>query len=183
MKALTTALFLCIAVRAAGETRIMAAATPEGMIGVWEALIPDGGSMASGVYQMVISPQGDATLIEVYALRGGGASSGFFGSAKSIQLHDGKFTVRFSVHPDQQQRCDWIEIQGSASVDGDLGAISGKMIKHTVDSDAPFSEPVRFRKGHWFSELAAVAAAAERIIHSPRFINGGAVPEERDESQ
>ena len=77
------------------ETIVMPPATPEGMVGVWEALIPDGGSMQTGVLQMVVSPQGDAKLIEMYALIGGGVLSKFFGTSTSIQLHDGKFTARF----------------------------------------------------------------------------------------
>jgi hypothetical protein len=91
--------------------------------------------------------------------------------------------IHFSVHPDQQQWCDWVEIEGSASVDGDLGAISGKTTMHFVDDLAdPATGPVRFRKGRWFSELAAVAAAAERTIHSPQFTNGTAGPNKREES-
>jgi hypothetical protein len=181
-RALIIVLVLWVATHAECETIVMPPATPEGMVGVWEALIPDGGSMEVGVLQMVVSPQGDAKLIEMYALSGGGVLSKFFGSATSIQLHDGKFTARFSAHPNQQYWTDWIEIQGSASVDGDLGAITGKVIIHTVDEDPPVSVPMRFRKGHWFSELAAVAAAAERTIHSPRFKNGRAEPDKRDES-
>ena len=179
--ALTMALVLGLAAQAKCDIIVMPPATPEGMVGVWEALIPDGGSMKTGIFQMVVSPQGDAKLIEMYALIGGGVLSKFFGSATSIQLHDGKFTARFSAHPNQQCWTDWIEIQGSAAVDGDLGRITGKVIIHTVDEEPPASVPMQFRKGHWFSQLAAVAAAAERTIHSPRFINGRAEPDTRAE--
>jgi hypothetical protein len=139
--------------------------------------------MASGIFVMVVSPQGDAKLIEMYSLIGGGVSSHFFGNAPSLQLQDGKLKIHFAVHPDQQQLCDWVEIDGSASVDGDLGAISGKMTMHFVDDLAdPATGPVRFRKGHWFSELAAVASAAERTIHSPQVIKGTAGPDKREDS-
>jgi hypothetical protein len=179
--ALTLAMLLCLAMHAGSETRVMPPATPEGMVGVWEALIPDGGSMVVGVLEMVVSPQGDAKLIEMYALADGGVLSKFFGSAAPIQLHDGKFTARFSAHPNQQYWTDWMEIEGSAAVDGDIGRITGKVMIHTMDEEPPVSVPMQFRKGHWFSQLATVAAAAEQTIRSPRFINGRAQPDTHEE--
>ena len=59
-----------------GDTRALAPATREGLVGTWDALAQDG-SMATAVYQMVIPKEGEAHLIHLVALGDGKSYSHF----------------------------------------------------------------------------------------------------------
>src|SRR5688572_14545102 len=100
---------------ALGDVVAIPAATREGLIGTWEAIVQDD-SAAIGVYQMVIPKEGDAHLIQLYAARAGRPLSNFFGSASSISLDRGNLTIRFVMAPQHRHKDDWIEIRAYAAV-------------------------------------------------------------------
>jgi len=156
------------------ETRALTPATPDGLIGTWEALVQDD-SIATAVYQMVIPKQGDAHLIQLYA----GDSrpwSKFFGSSSSIKVENGKVTIRFIMALEHVQYCDWVEIQGYAVAEGTVGAITGKIIRHRKDGPREeWSEPVAFKKGLWIRDLQKVSEQASLILNDPKLVEGHAV--------
>src|SRR6476661_1187579 len=114
-------------------------ATPDSIVGVWQALVQDE-SMATEIYQMVISETGEAKFIDLFTHPSGGAIVHFFGRASSFKLANGNLTVRFAVVSEPRDYSgiifgrgywDWVEIQGHAVAEGPVGAIRGKIITHT----------------------------------------------------
>jgi hypothetical protein len=182
MKALLLPFLLLIAVSALAETRAMRPATREGLVGVWEALVQDG-SMATEVYQMIISKEGDARLIQLVALPDDRSYSKFFGRATSIDLLDGTIKLRFTMAPEHVQYCDWVEIQGFAVAEGEGGAITGKIIMHRPNGPPhEWTEAVAFKKGPWIHDLERISNEADRILRDPTFEDGHAVPKEKAKS-
>lgn len=154
------------------ETRGLEHLTREGFVGTWEAMIQDD-SMAVGVYQIVVPAKGDATLIQLSA----GGRSMFFGRASAWELSDGKIKIRFTMDPDHVHYYDWIEIQGSAVGEGEMGAMVGKLTKHRTDTVLDgWSEPVVFKKGRWVQHLEIASKEAEKTLRDPKIEGGHAVP-------
>jgi hypothetical protein len=148
--------------------------TKDGLVGTWEAIIQDD-SMAIGVYQMVVPTKGDAKLIQLFA----GGRSQFFGRATSWELADGKIKILFTMDPEHVHYYDWIEIQGSAVGEGDMGAIVGKLIKHRTNTVLDeWSEPVFFKKGRWVQYFDVASKEAEKILHDAKIQEGHAVPKQ-----
>jgi hypothetical protein len=168
-------LLVLLPLGALGDTRALAPATREGLVGTWDALVQDG-SMATAVYQMVIPKEGEAHLIHLVALGEGRSYSHFFGGAASITLENGNVTIRFTMAPEHTQYCDWMEIQGYAVAEGPVGAITGKIIQHRKDGPMrEWSQPVTFKKGHWIRDLQRVSDEASLILEDPKFEQGHAV--------
>jgi hypothetical protein len=145
------------------ETRSLASLTKEDLIGTWEAIVQDD-SMAEGIYRMEFHKDGSAELIQVFGTEDGGREQ-FLGKLTSCQLKDGNMSARFVLMPGHMNYYDWLEVQGTAVGEGDVGAIAGKIHKHrtgTVLDD--WSEPVVFKKGSWLPYLLNASKKAGDLI-------------------
>lgn len=181
MRTLLLPAFLLVVVNASGDIRAVPAATREGLVGVWEAVAQQE-SMASKVYQMVIPREGDAYLVQLTA-RKDRSFSDFFGRSTAIELADGNIKIRFAIAPEHVNYCDWLEIEGYAVAEGEIGAITGKIIRHRkFGPPRESSEPVAFKKGRWIQDLARLSDEAARIISDPAFKDGHVVPKENAKS-
>jgi hypothetical protein len=182
MRSLLLLALLLISVSAFAETRAVPPATREGLAGVWEAVVQDG-SMATEVYKMIISKDGDACLIQLVALPDDRSYSKFFGRATSIELLDGNIKLRFTMAPEHVQYCDWVEIQGYAVAEGEGGAITGKIIMHRPNGPPhEWTEAVAFKKGPWIRDLQRISDEAGRILRDPKIEEGHAVAREKEKA-
>jgi hypothetical protein len=146
------------------ETRALEALKSEkDLIGVWEAIVQDG-SMTSGVYRMEFQRDKSGQLVEVFGTTDGGREK-FLGKLTAIEAKDGEIKARFTLVPGHMNYYDWVEVRGTASAEGDGGAILGKIFIHrtgTVLDD--WSEPVLFKKGPWLTDLMNASRKAAEII-------------------
>jgi hypothetical protein len=160
------ALMICASGTSLAETRSLPNLTKEGLSGTWEAIVQDD-SMAHGIYRMEFHKDGSAELIQVFGTADGGREQ-FLGKLTSCQLKDGNVSARFVLMPGHMNYYDWLEVQGTAVGEGDMGAITGKIHKHrtgTVLDD--WSEPVLFKKGSWLAYLLNASKRAEELIRKP----------------
>lgn len=181
MRLFLPAAFLLISLHASADTRAVPAATREGLVGVWEAAAQEG-SMATEVYQMIIPKEGDAHFIHIVTAGKDRSFSKFFGRATAIELANGNVQIRFIMAPEHINYFDWVEIQGYAVADKEIGAITGKIVKHRTQPRDEWSHPVKFKKGRWLRDLARISDEADRIIRDPAFKNGHAIPKENAKS-